>query len=141
MVDRRKPRIAVAAGVLLDHDGRALVTRRPEGADLAGWWEFPGGKIEAGEAPLQGLIRELDEELGIEVRSASALVTCEHEYPERVVKLHAWQVTDYTGQPSGREGQPLQWVPIPQLMSYGLLPADKPIVAALQQIISSNLTS
>jgi 8-oxo-dGTP diphosphatase len=140
MIDRRKSRIAVAAGVLLDQDGRALVTCRPEGTDLAGWWEFPGGKIEAGEKPLQGLIRELDEELGIVVRSAEALVTCEYEYPEHVVNLHAWQVMDYAGQPSGREGQPLQWVPILELMSYGLLPADKPIVAALQQMISSNST-
>jgi 8-oxo-dGTP diphosphatase len=141
MLDRRKSRIAVAAGVLLDQDGRALITRRPEGTDLAGWWEFPGGKIEAGEEPLQGLIRELDEELGIVVRSASALVTCDYEYPEYVVNLHAWQVTDYAGQPSGREGQPLEWVAISELMSYGLLPADEPIVAALQQIISSNSTS
>jgi 8-oxo-dGTP diphosphatase len=136
----RKSGIDVAAGVLLDTDGRALVTRRPEGADQAGWWEFPGGKIEPGETPLQGLVRELDEELGIAVESASALLTCEHEYPERLVKLHVWRVTRYTGQPSGREGQPLQWVPVAELMDRGLLPADEPIVAALQQIVSSNST-
>ena len=140
MKDGGKPRIAVAAGVLLDEQGRALLTRRPEDADLAGWWEFPGGKIEVGETPLQGLIRELDEELGISVRSASSLITFEYEYPERIVDLYAWQVTEYTGQPSGREGQPLQWVLIPDLMVRGLLPADEPIVTALQQIVSSNST-
>ena len=140
MGDRRKPRIDVAAGVLLDREGNVLITRRPEGADLAGWWEFPGGKIEIGESPLQGLIRELDEELGIVVHAVAALVTYEFEYPERVVNLHALQVTDYTGQPSGKEGQPLQWAPISELMSRGLLPADEPIVAALQQIVSSNST-
>jgi 8-oxo-dGTP diphosphatase len=140
MAERGKPRIAVAAGVLLDHEGRALVTRRPAGGDQAGWWEFPGGKIETGETPLQGLIRELDEELGIAVRSALTLVTYAHEYPERIVDLHAWRVTEYAGQPTGREGQPLEWLPVADLMAHGLLPADAPIVAALQQIVSSNST-
>jgi 8-oxo-dGTP diphosphatase len=94
MAERGKSRIAVAAGVLLDHEGRALVTRRPAGGDQAGWWEFPGGKIETGETPLQGLIRELDEELGIAVRSALTLVTYAHEYPERIV---AGRCTDRRG--------------------------------------------
>jgi 8-oxo-dGTP diphosphatase len=138
--DRRKSRIAVAAGVLLDNDGRALITRRPEGADHAGWWEFPGGKIERGETPLQGLIREFDEELGISVHAVSPLVDFAHEYPERIVDLHVWRITDYSGQPTGREGQRLAWVSIPDLMVSGLLPADQPIVTLLQQIDNSNST-
>ena len=136
-----KPGIAVAAGILADQAGRVLITRRPEGSDQGGWWEFPGGKIRAGETPLQGLVRELDEELGIIVQSASALLTYAHEYPDRVIKLHVWRIWEYAGRPAGLEGQPLRWVPVSELMDGGLLPADRPIVDALQQIISSNSTS
>jgi 8-oxo-dGTP diphosphatase len=136
-----KPGISVAAGVLLDRDGRALIAQRPGGAHQEGWWEFPGGKIRADETPLQGLVRELSEEIGIEVRSADELLTYDHEYPDRIVRLHVWRVTDYAGRPSGMENQPLRWVAIGDLMVEDLLPADEPIVAALQQMVSSNSTS
>ncbi len=128
-----KASIAVAAGILRDDLGQVLVARRPEGTDQAGWWEFPGGQILPEETPLEGLVRELQEELGVTVRSASPLLTYEHEYPEKVVKLHVWQITDYVGQPSGVEGQPLRWLPVADLLDEGLLPADRPIVDRLLQ--------
>jgi len=130
----------VAVGVLADEAGRALIAQRPGGSHQAGWWEFPGGKIHETETPLQGLIRELREELGIVVRSAVALLTFTHEYPEQIVRLHVWRVIEYDGRPTGREGQPLRWVPVADLMVERLLPADEPIVTALQQIASSKST-
>ena len=126
-----KPGLAVAAGILSDPDGRVLIARRPDGADHAGWWEFPGGKIRVGETSMQGLIRELGEELGITVRSATELMTFDHEYSDRIVRLHVWRVTEYAGEPAGREGQPIKWVAIPELMEERLLPADAPIIEEL----------
>lgn len=126
-----KPEIAVAAGILIDDQGRALITQRPDGAHQAGWWEFPGGKIDRAETPLEALKRELREELGIYVRRADPLMAYRHEYPERVVHLHVWRVEDYRGVPTGIEGQVLRWAPVDELMDNGLLPADLPIVQAL----------
>jgi 8-oxo-dGTP diphosphatase len=127
--------VSVAAGVLVDYAGRVLVARRPEGSDQAGWWEFPGGKLRPGEVPLEGLVRELGEELGIGVQSASALMTYDHEYPDRVVRLHIWRVEKYSGRPAGMEGQSLRWTAVSNLMDGGLLPADRPIVDALQPLV------
>ena len=131
----------VAVGVLADDVGRVLIAQRPDGSHQAGWWEFPGGKISETETPWQGLIRELEEELGIVVHSAVALLTFAHEYPDRIVNLHVWQITEYDGRPAGQEGQPLRWVPVEDLLVEELLPADEPIVAALQQMVSSKSTS
>jgi len=127
-----KPEIAVAAGILTDAAGRTLLAQRPEGAHMAGWWEFPGGKLDDGETPLGGLTRELREELGVEVHSAEPLLSYRHEYPERVVHLHVWRVSEFAGEPTGLEGQALRWAAVDQLMEIGLLPADLPIVEALQ---------
>jgi 8-oxo-dGTP diphosphatase len=141
-VDRPvKPAVPVAAGVLFDHAGRVLLGQRPEGSDLGGWWEFPGGKLQAGETPLDGLVRELDEELGIEVRSASELLTYEHEYPDRIVRLHVWRVTEFSGRPAGMEGQSLRWKAVSRLLDGGLLPADLPVVDALKKIIDQQRVS
>jgi 8-oxo-dGTP diphosphatase len=126
-----KPQIDVAAGVLFNSAGSVLVAQRPAGTHQAGWWEFPGGKLAAGETPLQGLIRELQEELGIEVLAAQALLQYRHEYPERSVELHIWRVTEFIGEPIGLEGQPIKWVAVAELATVGLLPGDEPIIAAL----------
>jgi 8-oxo-dGTP diphosphatase len=123
--------IAVAAGVLDDADGRVLITQRRAGSHAAGRWEFPGGKLRAGESPGQGLARELEEELGILVQHADPLIAYRHEYDRRIVDLHVWRVSRYRGQPSGREGQPLRWIEVADLLSCGLLPADRPIVDLL----------
>ena len=125
------PLLRVAAGVLRDDAGRYLIARRPVGAHAGGYWEFPGGKIRAGETPLAGLRRELEEELGIELLAAEPLLTYQHRYPERIVQLEVFLVADWSGEPRGLEGQPLQWLAGGELLAAGLLPADLPIVEAL----------
>ena len=126
-----KPVIAVAAGVLHDGNGRVLIAQRQAGSHAAGRWEFPGGKLRSGEAPGDGLARELEEELGILVQHADPLISYRHEYDQRIVDLHVWRVLRYQGEPTGREGQPLRWVDVADLISCGLLPADRPIVDIL----------
>ena len=123
--------IPVAAGVLRDASGRVLIAQRPPGGHVGGFWEFPGGKIQAGESPQQALCRELAEEIGVQVSAASPLMTYRHSYPERVVELHVFEVSDYTGEPQGLEGQPLRWVAVGELATAGLLEADLPIAVAL----------
>jgi 8-oxo-dGTP diphosphatase len=123
--------VHVVAGVIADADGRVLLAQRPAGKHLAGGWEFPGGKLEDGEAPLAGLQRELREELGIEVHAATPLLRVTHAYPEREVDLDVWQVTDWRGTPRGLDGQQLRWCARDQLATAELLPADLPVVAAL----------
>ena len=127
-----KPHIHVAAGVLEDKHGRVLITQRPDGSHLAGQWEFPGGKIEADETVLDGLARELVEELGVRIVSADPLIDFEHDYPERSVSLSVWHVRDFSGTPTGCEGQAMRWLPVDQVLAQeGFLQADRPIVEAL----------
>ena len=102
------PTIDVAAGVLTDAAGRVLIAQRPVGSVLAGWWEFPGGKIAGGETAREALERELAEELGIRILAAEPLITFSHSYPERVVTLHVFRVNRYSGEPTGAEGQPVR---------------------------------
>jgi len=128
-----KPTINVAAGVLIDDLGRALITQRPAGVYQAGWWEFPGGKIHTSESAYEGLRRELAEEIDVSVQLASELMTYTHEYPERFVTLHVFIIESYSGRPTGAEGQALRWEPLASLMQAGLLPADLPIVDALKK--------
>lgn len=123
--------IEVVAGALYDAQGRVLIAQRPPGKALAGRWEFPGGKLHAGEDPYAGLVRELREELGAEVRAARRLMRYAVEYPGRVVWLDMWMVTSWSGEPHGREGQALQWVEPSRLPEEDILEADQPIVAAL----------
>lgn len=130
------PLIRVAAGVVFDGAGRVLIARRGDGRHGAGFWEFPGGKIQAGETPRAALDRELAEEIGIVVIAASPLLSYRHDYPERCVELHVFRVEDFRGSPRALEGQPLQWVMPGELASVGLLEADVPIVAALNSGLS-----
>lgn len=124
--------VHVVAGVLRDRDGRVLVAERPPGKHLAGHWEFPGGKIDAGEAPLDALRRELREEIGIDVESARALISVPWTYPEKRIVLDAWRVDGYSGTPHAREAQALQWIAIDALSALPMPPADLPIVTALR---------
>ncbi len=128
-----KPFIRVAAGLILRPDGQLLLAQRPSDKPWAGWWELPGGKIEAGESTLQALARELDEELGIRVTDASPWVTYTHEYPKNIVELAFCRVYGWTGTPTGRENQELAWVdPKADLPVGPLLPATEPPMRWLQ---------
>lgn len=124
--------IHVVAGALFDEQGRVLIAQRPPGKHMAGGWEFPGGKLEAGEAPLAGLKRELKEELGVVVLDATPLIAYEHGYADRRVLLDLWLVSRYTGSASSVEGQPLQWITLDKLETVGLLEADRPMIPALR---------
>ena len=102
--------VHVVAAVLRNRDGEVLLARRPEHAHQGGLWEFPGGKVEKGEAVEAALRRELAEELGVVCGSACPLITVSHRYSDKHVWLDVWELTDWTGTPAGREGQPLRWV-------------------------------
>jgi mutator protein MutT len=126
--------VHVAAAVLMDSSGRILIAQRPPGSHLAGGWEFPGGKLESGEHPLQALARELREELGIEMGTGPhrPLRRVRHSYPDREILIEAWVVREYTGNPRGLDGQDIRWCRQQELAGIPLLPADAPIVDALQ---------
>ena len=125
--------IHVMAAVITDARGRILLTRRTEGRDLAGRWEFPGGKQEPGESPEDALVRELREELGIEARVGDHLISVPQHYPDKRLCLEVRHLTGWEGAPRGHEGQALAWVAPDKLMRYDMPPADRPVVAALMQ--------
>ena len=129
--------LLVAACALIDADGRVLMAERPQGKTLAGLWEFPGGKVEAGERPEQALIRELAEELGITVREPclAPLTFASHAYPDfhLLMPLYVCRRWDGTVQP--REGQRLAWVRPNRMRDYPMPPADEPLVAHLMGLL------
>lgn len=108
-----------------------LIAQRPEGKALAGRWEFPGGKLDQGEDPRDGLARELREELGVEVHDAERLIRYSHAYADRVVRLDLWLVTSWSGDPRGLDDQALKWVRPERLEFEDILEADQPMVDAL----------
>lgn len=126
--------IHVMAGALFDHEGRVLIAQRPAGKHMAGGWEFPGGKLDPGEAPFDGLRRELKEEIGIEVTMAEPLLAYRYDYGDRSVFLDLWHVTAFTGTPQSVEGQPLQFVEVDELAQIGLLEADRPMIPVLRSL-------
>ncbi len=123
----------VVAGALFDAEGRVLIAQRPPGKALAGRWEFPGGKLHAGEDAYTGLVRELREELDVEVHGAERMMRYSHAYPDRVVWLDLWIVTSWSGEARGLDGQALKWVPPSLLPGEDILEADAPIVQRLVQ--------
>jgi 8-oxo-dGTP diphosphatase len=125
--------VEVVAGVITDTRGRVLLARRTSNRDLAGLWEFPGGKREPGETPEAALSRELREELGIEVRIDGHVITVPQLYPDKRLRLDVRRVQRLSGVPRGLEGQALAWVPPHKLPCYAMPPADIPVVAALLQ--------
>ena len=121
------------AGVLTDPKGRILLARRTAGRDLAGAWEFPGGKVDPGETAFQALDRELHEELGIRIHSVEPLIAVAQDYRDKRIVLDVYRVTRFSGKPRGREKQALAWSPLEKLSTYPMPPADRPAVAALTQ--------
>ena len=126
----------VAAGILHDGDGRVLITERLCDGPFDGLWEFPGGKISGDESAGEALRRELEEELGIEATDLRPFMELHHEYPDRIVDLEFFLVSAWNGEPTGLEGQGVRWLAASELDPGELLPADAPVVAALQQILS-----
>jgi 8-oxo-dGTP diphosphatase len=135
MSDARRPVTDVAAGILLDSQQRFLMGQRPVGKPYAGYWEFPGGKVEAGETLFQTLQRELQEELGITIHSSVDLMTIEHDYPHAYVRIHVSIIRDWSGEPTGCENQALSWQDLnrDQLSVEPLLPAALPMIQQLKQ--------
>lgn len=132
--------VHVVAGVIADARGRILLARRTSGRDLAGLWEFPGGKLDPGETPERALARELHEELGIEVRRSEPLIAVPQNYRDKRIVLDVRRILEWRGKPSGREGQALAWSPPTKLSAYPMPPADRPVVAALRKPDSCLIT-
>ncbi|WP_028635173.1 Nudix family hydrolase [Pseudomonas parafulva] len=123
-------RIHVVAAVIRGLDGRILIARRADTQHQGGLWEFPGGKVEAGESVEAALARELNEELGIRVTRSRPLIKVSHDYPDKHVLLEVREVDAFEGEPHGAEGQPLAWVAPRDLAQYDFPQANRPIVAA-----------
>jgi 8-oxo-dGTP diphosphatase len=129
--------ILVAACALIDADGRVLIAERPPGRSMAGLWEFPGGKVEAGERPEQCLIRELKEELGIAVSEAclAPLTFASHAYPDFHLLMPLYVCRRWEGIVTAQEGQRLAWVRPNRLHEYPMPPADEPLVSHLMGLL------
>ena len=126
--------VLVSAVALIDPDGRVLLAQRPEGKSMAGLWEFPGGKVEAGETPEAALIRELHEELGIETWESclAPLTFASHSYGEFHLLMPLFACRKWGGTPQSREGQALKWVRANALKDYPMPPADIPLIPILR---------
>ncbi len=137
MSDEKKPILLVAACALVDTDNRILLAQRPEGKSLAGLWEFPGGKVEAGETPEETLVRELNEELGIitKVACLAPLTFASHTYEQFHLLMPLYICRRYEGIPQGREGQAIKWVKAKALRDYPMPPADEPLIPFLQDLL------
>jgi 8-oxo-dGTP diphosphatase len=129
--------VLVAACALIDADGRVLIAQRPAGRPMAGLWEFPGGKIEVSERPEQSLIRELKEELGIDVREdcLAPLTFASHAYPDFHLLMPLYVCRRWAGIAVAQEGQKLAWVRPNRLREYEMPPADVPLIAHLTTLL------
>ncbi|MEM7470674.1 MAG: 8-oxo-dGTP diphosphatase MutT [Pseudomonadota bacterium] len=129
--------VLVSAVALIDVDGRILLAQRPAGKSMAGLWEFPGGKVEAGEIPEAALVRELKEELGIDTwKSCLAPLTfASHSYDDFHLLMPVFACRKWEGTPQPNEGQVLKWARVSELRNYPMPPADIPLVAMLRDLI------
>lgn len=124
-------RVHVAVGVVLNSEGRVLISKRHSDSHQGGLWEFPGGKVETGESVYAALQRELLEELDIHIGEAREMLQIQHDYADKQVLLDVWRVSAFTGIARGREGQPLRWIAAGELADYAFPAANGPIVAAI----------
>ena len=129
--------VLVVACALIDGDRRILIAQRPEGKSMAGLWEFPGGKVEAGERPEEALIRELQEELGIEVPEPclAPFVFASHGYEDFHLLMPLYICRKWNGIVTPKEGQNIKWVPALRLSNYEMPPADAPLIAHLRDLL------
>ena len=129
--------VLVAACILLDGEGRILIAKRPEGRSLAGLWEFPGGKVKAGESPEHALIRELTEELGIDIEAhdLSPLTFASHRYPDFHLLMPLFLCRRWRGLVTPLEGQELAWVKVADLDVYAMPSADEPLKVTLPGLL------
>lgn len=129
--------VLVSACALLDADNRILLAQRPEGKQMAGLWEFPGGKVEKGETPEAALIRELEEELGVKTWESclAPLTFASHSYEGFHLLMPLFVCRKWEGTPTGRENQQLKWVSKQNLRSYPMPPADDPLIPALLDLL------
>jgi 8-oxo-dGTP diphosphatase len=134
----KRPILIVAACALLDKNGAVLIAKRPAGRPLAGLWEFPGGKVEAGEKPEDALIRELREELGIEIAAGdlTPLTFASHAYPDFHLLMPVYLCRRWRGEVTAHEAQDLLWVRPDALHRYDMPPADEPLKHALPKLLS-----
>jgi 8-oxo-dGTP diphosphatase len=135
--EAERPIVLVSAVALVDSDGRVLLAQRPEGKHLAGLWEFPGGKVHAGETPEEALIRELAEELDIEtdVKCLAPFTFASHTYPHFHLLMPLYVCRVWKGIPRPCEGQKLAWVRVSDMSNYPMPPADLPLVAMLRDLL------
>jgi len=126
--------LLVSAVALIDRDGRVLIAQRPQGKNMEGLWEFPGGKVESGETPEQALVRELYEELGIETWSSclAPLTFASHGYSDFHLLMPLFACRKWDGIPKSKEGQNLKWVNVKRLKDFPMPPADVPLIALLR---------
>lgn len=135
-----RPVVEVAVGVLLDGAGAVLLGQRPLGKPYAGYWEFPGGKVESGETLFAALFRELQEEIDVRIDDAEEFMVLEHDYPHAYVRLHICLVKSWQGLPRGLESQALGWLNIKDIDRLGIagfdpvLPATLPILEKLKTL-------
>tara|TARA_Y100001956_G_scaffold81144_1_gene97956 strand:- start:1448 stop:1846 length:399 start_codon:yes stop_codon:yes gene_type:complete len=122
-------RIHIVAGIIFNQDkSQVFITKRPDGKHKGGFWEFPGGKVEQGETIEQAMIRELEEEIGIITTEQSLFEHLEFDYPDKSLKFDFITVTQFEGQPYGKEGQQGEWVEIAELSNYAFPEANVPIL-------------
>lgn len=132
-----KPVVLVAAAALIDRDGRVLIAKRPEGKKMAGLWEFPGGKVDLGETPEAALIRELQEELGIETRHSclAPIAFASHAYDDFHLLMPLYACRVWQGDPVAKESQELAWARVTKLRDYPMPEADKPLIPLLRDLL------
>ena len=124
--------IHVAVGIIYNLQQQILIAKRAEHKHQGGCWEFPGGKVETGETVRQALDRQLEEELGIEVVTASSLMTVNHNYNDKQILLDVWQVTEFTGTARGNEGQAVRWITIEECSDYPFPEANRGIIKKIR---------
>lgn len=125
-------KIEIAVGIIRSHDGKIFITQRGENSHLAGFWEFPGGKIESDEVPFDTLKREITEEIDIHIHNAKYLKTVIHQYHDRLITIHAYLVEEWDGEPFATEGQHSRWVDEDELNADEFPDANRTIIEMLK---------